>query len=301
MIHYKMQSRTEHGFSLIELLVAIVVLAVGLVAIAKFQGRLMAGSDFAKARTEATIIAQDQIETLRAYEGVSGSAGLDYDEILNGSSTVAGTNATYSLTWTVSTNTSPDYKTLSMVATWSDRENQTQTVTLMSNINDIAPQTSGRLIAGASTGLTFPLDGEAGGDEETPPDEGDSDEETPPDEGDGDEETPPDEENGGEPLPEEVTYYFIDISGAFSKYGHPDPNVTGVSASGTHAASCTYTQSAYICSIGPVPSTDTWSGSVSISSNKTVCSPPANPTNYSAISANAVQNYAVAKKSSDCP
>lgn len=76
---YSGRMQSQHGFSLLEVLVAIVVFAVGLLAIASLQGNLMQSGSDAKARTVATSLAEAQVEQLRTflddddYDAVAGS------------------------------------------------------------------------------------------------------------------------------------------------------------------------------------------------------------------------------------
>jgi Tfp pilus assembly protein PilV len=61
---------------LVEVLIALVVLAIGVLAIAVFQTTLSRNSDLAKQRTEATRLAQQRIEDLRAYPRLPCPPGL---------------------------------------------------------------------------------------------------------------------------------------------------------------------------------------------------------------------------------
>lgn len=81
---------TGRGFTLIEALVSLVVLAVGLIVLANFQGSLTRGSAETKARNEAIALAQQQIAHFRSTE---------YAELAAGSEVVDGRLATYSIDW----------------------------------------------------------------------------------------------------------------------------------------------------------------------------------------------------------
>ena len=63
----------KKGFSLIEVLVGLVLLAIGLLAIAGMQITSVRGNFFSGNMTQASILAQDRLETLRnlAYADVS--------------------------------------------------------------------------------------------------------------------------------------------------------------------------------------------------------------------------------------
>ncbi len=55
----------KKGFSLIEVLVGLVLLAIGLLAIAGMQITSVRGNFFSSNMTQASILAQDRLETLR--------------------------------------------------------------------------------------------------------------------------------------------------------------------------------------------------------------------------------------------
>ena len=55
----------QEGFSLVEVLVAILLLTVGLLALAKMQTQAVASNSFGNQLTQATFLAQDKLEELR--------------------------------------------------------------------------------------------------------------------------------------------------------------------------------------------------------------------------------------------
>ena len=68
--------RAARGVSLVEALVALAVMAFGMLAVAGIQGMLRLNSDVAKQRSEAVRIAQEQIEQLRAFAVRSADTGV---------------------------------------------------------------------------------------------------------------------------------------------------------------------------------------------------------------------------------
>jgi prepilin-type N-terminal cleavage/methylation domain-containing protein len=87
--------KASPGFSLIEVLIAVVVLSFGLLALASFQAGLFRAGAESKARAVATARAQDAVESLRAFRQLTSASGVvAFQDIVSGpitSETIDGT------------------------------------------------------------------------------------------------------------------------------------------------------------------------------------------------------------------
>lgn len=66
------------GFTLLEILVAIIVLSIGLLGMAALTGGIISGNKFSKELSTATTLAQDEMEEIRRL-GYSGTPSTDTD------------------------------------------------------------------------------------------------------------------------------------------------------------------------------------------------------------------------------
>lgn len=148
-----MTSLRQRGVSLIEALVAMAVMAFGMLAVVGLQVTLRTNGDISKQRAEAVRIAQQSIEGWRAFVTVEATPGVfDYQDLVSdGPVNIAGINATYARSrtltvWpTVWPGGSPAMQTLAVAVTWPDRNGETQTVQLNSVIAGVSPELSGLL------------------------------------------------------------------------------------------------------------------------------------------------------------
>lgn len=146
----KTPKRPARGISLIEALVALAVMAFGLLGVVGMQATLRGSSDISRQRAEAVRIAQLALEDWRGFASLTADAGaVDYTDIVDGTATVAGLNTTYLRAATVrpvaAAASEPKVKTVTMSVGWSDRSGQPASVTLVSSIAGIAPALAGAL------------------------------------------------------------------------------------------------------------------------------------------------------------
>ena len=153
-------TRRQRGTTLIEALVAFLVLSVGMLTVARMQTQLRAGSDLARQRSEAVRLAQEDIESLRAFAVLAASAGArSYEGLANGSRTVDAasgyaTPTTYLVTRQIDGQGALHAKTASVTVGWADRAGNAQQLALNSVIAGTDPAYSGALTL-ARSGLAM--------------------------------------------------------------------------------------------------------------------------------------------------
>lgn len=131
------------GQTLIEVMVTLLFLAISVIALIRFQNYLAYDNSLAQQKSEATLLAMSELETLRDFQVLNNTAGYtSYQSIASGTGTSTGTNATYSLVWTVTSYTNPTYKMLDVVVSWTDRYGNAQSVDLTTNAAGIEPSNS---------------------------------------------------------------------------------------------------------------------------------------------------------------
>jgi len=135
--------KEENGFTLLEVLVAILIFSIGLLAAASMQVMAIRGNYHSAALTEASYCATGQMEQLLSLnftdenlqdtdgDGNGGLAHTD-DPNLDGNAAVDTTNSQadfrqsqgiYSVSWNVADDvTSNDTKTVKVTVTWTERE-----------------------------------------------------------------------------------------------------------------------------------------------------------------------------------
>ena len=129
----------RRGVSLIEAIVAMAVMAFGMMAIVGLQTTLRQNSDIAKQRSEAVRFAEEAIEQWRGYSTLGA-----YDAIVTPpDATITGLNASYTLNRTVTPG--QGWKSITVQVSWMDRAGQPQSVTLNSIIVAADPALSGIL------------------------------------------------------------------------------------------------------------------------------------------------------------
>jgi Tfp pilus assembly protein PilV len=165
----KTPQRSRRGISLIEALVAMAVMAFGMLGVVGMQATLRANADAAKQRSEAVRIAQETLEQWRRFsvlkntddDATSEHPAADFPFTYTNiapiaASTVTGydlTNTTYTRTGTIEAGTLPGQKTLKVSVSWQDRNGATQTIRLYSVVSKVAPELTGTFAAPPSGGI----------------------------------------------------------------------------------------------------------------------------------------------------
>jgi Tfp pilus assembly protein PilV len=147
--------RRELGVSLIEALLALVVMALGMLAVVGVQATLRSNADLSRQRAEAVRIAQEKIESWRSVAKVAADAGvLDYSDLITegavkierfGASTAFWRTTTVTETVAFNVTDKLPHEVLKVDVTWTDRNNQAQAVTLFSTVARVAPDLAGSL------------------------------------------------------------------------------------------------------------------------------------------------------------
>lgn len=121
MFRNKRAGRPKAGFSVIEVLIAIMVVGIGFLATASMQGTSISGNNQSSYLTQAVYLAEDRIEELRnrpmAGLDTVGSPQTGIDE-----QGATGTGGIFTRSWSVTPNTpGPFMTTMAVNITWTER------------------------------------------------------------------------------------------------------------------------------------------------------------------------------------
>ena len=161
----------SRGVSLIEALVALAVMAFGLLGVVGMQATLRFNADVSRQRAEAVRMAQAQMEDMRSFGVLSGAVSVgdhEYVDIISvtdvpvppvGFANTAFTRVTTVVNPTVD---EPKMKQVQVAVTWLDRRTATggasEVVRLTSNIAEVAPEVMASVgLPGDRSGVQRPL------------------------------------------------------------------------------------------------------------------------------------------------
>jgi type IV pilus assembly protein PilV len=119
------KSMKSKGFTLIEILIAMIILSIAFLGLAGLMIQTTKNNSFGGRITEAATVAQDKLEELRATSWVAITAGSDRISV-NGMN--------FNRNWTTVPNaivapyTEPTLNTITIVVNWNDQANHTMRV-----------------------------------------------------------------------------------------------------------------------------------------------------------------------------
>lgn len=147
--------KQQAGISLIEALVALAVMAFGMLGVVGLQAIMRQNADVSKQRSEAVRIAQEEIEKVRAFSVLTAPVVAESEpipvayEALDDASVVGQldytTNTSFTVTRTVVPAESLRMKSVIVTVDWTDRMDKPQRVQLSTNLAGIAPESAGSL------------------------------------------------------------------------------------------------------------------------------------------------------------
>ncbi len=108
------------GFTLIEMLISLVILAISLLALAGLMSITTKNNSFGGHITEAATFAQDKLEEFRALRPQAPPDG-DIPEGQGSDQKIGATGINYTRTWNVETN--GNIRLITITVTWNDRIN----------------------------------------------------------------------------------------------------------------------------------------------------------------------------------
>ncbi len=141
----------QRGTTLLEALVAFLVVALGMLSVARMQTHIRQHAELAQQRAEAVRLAQEELESLRAFAVLAASSGArSFDAIASDSRTVgarvgAAMPTPYLVTRHIDATLEPRAKSTRVAVSWVDRGGSTQRVALDSMIAGTDPAFGGAL------------------------------------------------------------------------------------------------------------------------------------------------------------
>ncbi|HEU5297474.1 MAG TPA: prepilin-type N-terminal cleavage/methylation domain-containing protein [Burkholderiaceae bacterium] len=153
----------SRGVSLVEAMVALAVMAFGMLAVVGVQSTLRFNADVARQRSEATRIAQERLDELRSFTAIdTGPVEYTWAGIANDVRTANGLNAVYQVRSEVVVPADSQVKVIRVTVSWADRgaanaNDLNQRVVLASSIAAAAPALSGTLAVRPGTAPVAPV------------------------------------------------------------------------------------------------------------------------------------------------
>lgn len=155
---FQTRKQRVRGVSMVEALIAFLVVTVALLGLVKFQSATRLSSDAARQRTEALRLAQNDIEQLRTALDVAGIRSANRSVAAD---TTRGANANYQIARQVSAGAA-ESKTVHVTVSWTDRSGAAQFVALTSLMAVQPPALTGALAVAHRTADVVPLNGRSG-------------------------------------------------------------------------------------------------------------------------------------------
>ena len=145
--------RRHRGSTLIEAMIALLIMGVGMLSLSGMQMDLTRSADSTRQRTEALRLAQEKMEEFRSYTGIASTVSaagmvnanaLNWNALADGQDSISG-NVIYARSWTFSGDTGSPLRSATVRVAWTDRSNAAQWLSLSSVLSQTDPFDTGLL------------------------------------------------------------------------------------------------------------------------------------------------------------
>ena len=136
---------SRRGFALIEAVIAMLVVAVGLLILGATFLKLTRAEDVARQQGEATRLVEERIEAMRAYTQITAANGVVSWNGLAGGSDSFGTDTVYTRSWALGGSSADTMRTLRVTVDWTDRAGEAQTISMATVVSRTDPSDVGSL------------------------------------------------------------------------------------------------------------------------------------------------------------
>jgi Tfp pilus assembly protein PilV len=139
-------AKKTRGVSLVEALVAFLVMGLGLLALSSMQMNLSFNADVARQRSEAVRLAERHIDKLRSYTSLTTGA-INWSNLASvANDSVIQSNTAYTLTAVLVGATADALRSVNVDVTWTDRTGAAQSVSMATVIAQTNPQDIGDIV-----------------------------------------------------------------------------------------------------------------------------------------------------------
>ena len=145
--------RRQSGSTLIEAMLALLIMGVGMLSLSGMQMDLTRSADSTQQRTQALRLAQEKMEEFRSYTGIASTVTgtgavkantLNWNALVDGQDSFSG-NAVYTRTWSFGGGSGSPSRRATVRVAWTDRNNAAQWLSLSSALSQTDPFDAGLL------------------------------------------------------------------------------------------------------------------------------------------------------------
>lgn len=135
--------QSQGGAGLLEVLIAVVILSIGVLALGRFQGVTLQDSVATRNRAQALALARQKLESLRSY-----ATDDDYHRIASGgeAAPIDGINTHFTRSWRVTSIDDPPHKAVTVLLSWAGMQGEPRELRLHGYIGRREPVRAGVLL-----------------------------------------------------------------------------------------------------------------------------------------------------------